>query len=219
MSEESSASSWDQILDVQLPGKDDRLFATANDWQNNACLNWIPRTGKWDLYATGYKDAADLLASHACVHGRRHDTLVYPILFLYRQYLELSIKDLIQDARRLLDKVEPLRMTHRIDDLWRTCAALLDEISPGDSSGSLENVGRLIGEFSRVDPKSMAFRYPEDQEGRPSLEGLTHINLRVVKEVIGKISVILGGAGAMIGEYSGYKSDMQSEYAADHNYY
>lgn len=193
----------------QLPSEDDRLFEGDDDSWNNACVNFLP--DDWHIYATGYKDAADVLVAHIEEHQRCQDTLVYPVVFLYRQYLELKIKNLIQQGRHLQDIHESFSKTHRIDELWKVCSALLREIFPGDSEKEQAEIARLIEEFCKVDPKSTAFRYPEDQDGKASLPPrVRHINLRNVKEVMDKISVILDGADTLIAEYLSIKADMYS---------
>jgi hypothetical protein len=53
MSASKSTFDWDPLADPPpLPSKEDKLFDTAEDWWNNACLNYT-RTG-WNLYALGY---------------------------------------------------------------------------------------------------------------------------------------------------------------------
>jgi len=101
-----------------LPSSADKLFTSQEDWWNNACLNWC-RDG-WSLYAVGYKDAGDILAREVENRNSGQDTLVYPILFLYRQYLELEIKDLIRTARRLQDLGGDFPKNHRISLLSKT---------------------------------------------------------------------------------------------------
>lgn len=160
--------------------------------------------------AIGYKNAADHLVQKIEETDSEQDTLIYPILFLYRQYLELAIKDLIRCGRKLQDIDESFPKHHRIDDLWKICNKLLLEISPGNSTEEQTHIGRLIDEFCTIDPMSMAFRYPEDLNGNPSLPGINHINLRNVKQVINKISIILDGADAMIDEYLSIKAEMYS---------
>lgn len=192
----------------QLPSEDDRFFE-GDDWWDNACVNFLP--DDWHIYAIGYKDAADILVAHVEEHKRGQDTLVYPVVFLYRQYLELKIKNLIRQGRCLQDIHEPFPKTHRIDELWKVCSDLLREIFPGDSEEEQAQIARLIEEFCQVDPTSTAFRYPEDLDGNPSLPPVVrHINLRNVKEVIDKISVILVGADTLIAEYLSIKADMYS---------
>ena len=120
----------------------------------------------------------------------------------------MALKDLIRQARQLLDAPELCPKIHRIDQLWTLCDALLEQVSPGDSIEYRKEIGRLIREFAQVDPFSMAFRYPEDKDGNPSLPGIRHINVRNVRDVIGKISVILDGADAQIDEYLSLKHEM-----------
>lgn len=206
----SPLDSMELLGKLALPSAEDRLFTSQEDWWNNACLNWC-HDGWW-LYASGYKDAADLLVQRVEERSAGQDSLVYPVLFLYRQYLELQIKDLIRQAHRLQDIAGDFPKHHRIDNLWEACHKLISEISPGDSVAELKEITRLIGEFSEVDPTSTAFRYPQDKDGNPSLPGISHINLRNVREVIGKISIILIGASAQIGEYLSIKRDMEREF-------
>lgn len=81
----------------ELPSAQDKIFSTSEDWWNKACL--ALGHDRWSIYAIGYKDAADLLVDNIEGNGRQHDFLVYPIVFLYRQYLELAIKDVISHAQ------------------------------------------------------------------------------------------------------------------------
>lgn len=196
----------------ELPSSEDHLFTSQEDWWNNACVNWCH--DGWGLYASGYKEA-DLLVQHVEKLGSGQDLLVYPVLFLYRQYLELQIKDLIRQGHRLKNIGNDFPKHHHIGNLWEVCHKLLSEISPGDSVAELKEIARLIAEFSAVDPGSIGFRYPQDKDGNPSLLGITHINLRNVRDVIGKISIILMGADAQLGEYLSFKDEIEREFLGE----
>jgi hypothetical protein len=193
-----------------MPSPDDQLFVSQGDWWNNACLNWCQNG--WALYITGYREAADLLVRQVEERGGIQDMLVYPILFLYRQYLELEIKDLIRQGRRLQNIPGDFPQHHHIVGLWGICHQLLSEIAPNDSVEELREIDRLIEEFSTVDPTSMAFRYPEDKKGNASLPGITHINLRNVREVMSGIGNLLTGASDLIAEHLSIKGEMMAEY-------
>ncbi len=54
----------------------------------------------WPIYTAGFKKAADLLVKNARTAYDRN-TLIFPVLFLYRQYIELSLKEIIGDAQYL----------------------------------------------------------------------------------------------------------------------
>ncbi|MHC1751423.1 hypothetical protein [Humidesulfovibrio sp.] len=184
---------------LELPGKEDNFFAKEGNWQSNACVNWTH--DKFTLYSMGYKEAADTLVKHIDETGRKQDILVYPILFLYRHYLELMLKTIINDARIIFEgKGGYPKDTHNLNDLWNTCYPLLNKLSPNDSVKEFAEIKRLFAEFTEFDPNSMPFRYPEDKKSCPSLPGLKIINLGNVKNVVGKISIILEGASSMVGE-------------------
>jgi hypothetical protein len=214
MSDPTTPTGWETLLEFPgPPSSDDAFFTSQEDWWNNACLNWCH--DGWSLYASGYKEAADLLVKGVEANGAGQDALVYPVLFLYRQYLELQLKDLVRQARRLLDKPGNFPKGHHIGNLWQACHSLLSEVSPSDSVAELKEIARLIGEFSALDPTSEAFRYPQDLNGNPTLPGMRYINLRNVREVVAKISFILGGAEAQIGEFLSIKHDMAGEFRGD----
>jgi hypothetical protein len=147
------------------------------------------RKQDWYFYINGYKDAADLLVAHAKEGDPRK--LRYPVLFLYRQHLELALKALICDCCRLVGLQETFPKTHRIDELWSICCSLIDDISPGTSSNEdIRQTTRLMEEFCKIDPKSEAFRYPEDKSGNTPVIDAEMV-LSTVKTIIGKMSLLL----------------------------
>jgi hypothetical protein len=212
--EPTSPSIFSQLPELPgLPSSDDSLFAKQPDWWNNACLNWS--SAQWSLYAAGYKEAADLLVGHTETTSAGLDTLVYPVLFLYRQYLELKLKLAIRTCRHLLDDERSFPTGHRIDRLWVDLDQLLRRGFPKESTAEIDQTGRLIREFSEVDPASTAYRYPTDREGNQSLPGMTHLNLRNVRDVMAKIDMFLIGAHSQAYEELHLKLELEEEFRQD----
>lgn len=211
-SEEGSTSIFAELPELPgFPGPADTLFSTGEDWWNNACLNWS--SSDWTLYASGYKEAADVLVQEVEKRSASLDTLVYPVLFLYRQYLELQLKVMTRTVRRLLDRDPVMPTGHRIELLWRDLDALLREAFPDESTQELVDLGRLIQQFAAVDPLATAFRYPVDKSGNPSLPGMRYLNLRNVKEVMAKMAMLLGGAHDQAYEHLQWKLEMEREFS------
>jgi hypothetical protein len=210
MSDQDRKSAFEALLDpVPLPSSADRMIAAGQEWWKNACVNHYPNM--WTNYAVGYKETADVLVTEFVEANHRRDPWVHPIMFLYRQYLELALKDLIRQARRCLHRPADTPLTHKLDDLWIAFRDLLVDLGSDTARDEMQQIGRLIGEFMAVDPLSTAFRYPEDRNGSPSLPGIRHIDVANVRDVIDKISTILDGADAMIDEYLSFQSDMMAE--------
>jgi len=171
-----------------LPGAGDQLFEfTAAD---PVTPSPYAKKEDWYFYVNGYKDAADFLLAYVATEGDPRK-LGMPILFLYRQHLELALKGLVRDCRGLLGRDGVFPKTHRIDELWRLCCSLFHEISPSMANNEeIQHTTRLMTDYCKVDPTSEAFRYPEGKDGNsPRLD--VDIDLGTVGEVVGKISLLL----------------------------
>ena len=179
--------------------KEKQLIRSDFDPWFNVCLNYTH--DQLALYVSGYRRAAEILNKHVLesrVAGL--DTLVYPIIFLYRQYIELQLKSLIKDGGILLDSPEYVPKTHDIKKLWRQCRKILEKVYEEDSE-SLDEIEEIIYQLSDIDPYSQAFRYPVDKEGKNLLPGISHINLKNIYEIMKKICSLLDGAETGISEY------------------
>ncbi|MBI4302567.1 MAG: hypothetical protein HY664_08170 [Chloroflexi bacterium] len=202
------------------PQKDDQLFKSGEDWQNNACLQPYLTDVTWDLAARGYKDAADIMIEQisniaagkgGIVTGI--DVLVYPIVFLYRHYLELRLKSIIKYGNELLDIPEEFPKLHKLDKLWRRCRGILKKVQPEDSVEVIDAVEKCICEFSKIDPESMAFRYSTDRDGSSTLpENLIHINLRNLSEVMARIANYLDDSSNAISVDLEQKRSMEADF-------
>lgn len=145
--------------------------------------------------------------------GRYQDALVFPICFLYRQYIGLRLKEIIKSGRSLLDENGSFSQHHRIQNLWNLVVTIInkvfsEELEPLDLSIS----SHVITEFSKLDPDSFAFRYPIDKSGENSLDGIRHINVRRLADYINAFAGIMDVATTGISVYLDHKREMISEY-------
>jgi hypothetical protein len=86
---------FSDLLDPKFrwPAPDDKLFVST-DANSDADLS--PRfEAREFLIREGYKNAADMLVEKSRESNLDRDSLVYPIVFCYRHYLELALKALI----------------------------------------------------------------------------------------------------------------------------
>ena len=194
--------------DSPWPRKGDTFFESADDWYHNACVNWS--SDSWDLYAVGYKRAGDILVDHITDTQLEQDFLVFPIVFNYRQYIELQSKQLIRVGHRLLDKHEPFPRTHNLQALWSICRALISGVEPNGSKADLEAVDDAIAQFCSVDLTSEGFRYPVNRDGDPSLpEALRIINLRQLRDAMNRLAAFFDAVSTMFSVYLDYKYEME----------
>jgi hypothetical protein len=181
--------------ELPWPREGDEVFAASDDWEMNACLNW---GGGWLLYAAGYKNAADALVARVAADRGEADALVYPIVFCFRQYLELVLKDTLREARSYYGIDGSFDNEHSLLHHWRPLRPLLEERWL-DNPGPLDAVEENLTQIDAVDRGSFAFRYSITTKGHQSLpREIQRINLRNLKEVVERIGTFLEAcAGAM----------------------
>lgn len=130
----------------------------------------LPSTGG---YAVGFKDAADKVVEAAASDDRNPDLLFFPVAYLYRHSLELSLKDIVRMSARSgaispsegdLDK---LLGGHDLLCLWRQTRAAIEAVWPDGEKSDTDAVEKIILEFHGLDKSGQAFRYPTDKSGRP----------------------------------------------------
>ncbi|WGM47826.1 hypothetical protein KOAAANKH_02711 [Brevundimonas sp. NIBR10] len=167
------------------PQAGDRLFTVSPDWDGNATLVKPPHS-RMVLMMTGYKRAGDLMVAHATDDRGDRDTLVFPILFNYRQFIELSLKYLIATYGPSVE-VEAIWKSHDLSVLWTRFRTVVEGFGVADPDGADEAVGRIVAEFAVVDPGSFSHRYPVDTKGRPIALALDHVDLVALADVMNTV--------------------------------
>ncbi len=98
-------------------------------------------------------------------------------LFLFRHYLELTLKEIVFDLRRIESRRKNVPRTqcpqqafgHKLSPLWievKNLYPLKMGLKNWDAFDT-DFVDRCICEFDRIDPSSERFRYPIEKNGPP----------------------------------------------------
>ena len=190
-------------IDGKTPTKFPGLFVgTAERWWLNASLDWAPGSlTALSLYADGYRQAAEHLGRAA---ARRHspfmiDAVVCPLVFLWRHYIEIRLKEIIFSTSALLGEPPPntVEESHNLDFLWKKARSLLHRaLSPNEKQ--LAQADHAIAEFHKHDPTSQAFRYAEDKKGKPSAPTQIQINISHFNRQMRRLARFLEGMSIVI---------------------
>lgn len=179
----------------------DQLFKTEDkDLWMSANLNILGKEEKFYLYATGYFEAAKIIYKNLDSQGRYHDILVYPIIFLFRQSLELLMKDIIKTGNKLINNTNKYPTHHELIKLWNRVLETLNESEIEHNTNDIEIITSLLNEFDKIDPQSTAFRYPEDKNKQDSLHNINYINLDTFYKKACKVCDYLIGIDYLISE-------------------
>jgi hypothetical protein len=121
-------------------------------------LNW-GAVDSWCIYADGFKRAAELLIANVR-STYEINTVVFPILFLARHYIELTLKEVIAYGRYLNELVGTPPGGHDLENLWKEARFYISKEVSDVSRDELRTIEGLILEIHSIDPTSEGSRYP-----------------------------------------------------------
>jgi hypothetical protein len=166
LSEHNDDLPEDDDMPEGWPKIGDRLFVpTLREFPNIATFSGerIYRMKK------AFKNAADLLVTYTEEITYERRNLVWPIVFCYRQYIELALKDVINGyGCRTEPKIKPIWNKHSFKILWPPYKQIIGSILSTTTADELPGVlvvESCIYEFEKIDDGSFTFRYPTDTQG------------------------------------------------------
>jgi len=166
-------------FESRWPKEGDHLFIKS-EWAYDAHVVVDPGERFYRM-PMGYKRAGDILIDQAATDVVDRPNVIYAALFCYRQFIELSLKRLIEDFGK--GKVYKPRNTHNLSVLWKRFMFIVDERGSSEWIG-LEPVQGLVAEMHDADQKADGFRFPTDVDGTPFLFGDRGIDLSNLREVM-----------------------------------
>lgn len=210
-------------------------------WANGT--NKPPWYDGWATMASANKEAADhlvdWLADRSQVRPMCGTDLTYPIMSLYRHYLELRLKGIQNDLgrwERLVDTRvgenggKPERtFNHQLLSIWETVRRLLYKVDADELAveGVCEEFDAIydaieerIKEFNGIDERATSFRYPEEKNGEPTLGAPLGVEeLLQVKSVVDVLEFYLAGIRCGVSETVGetlealvFQGELEAEY-------
>jgi hypothetical protein len=186
-----------------------KVLAMSGDWRLNADVDnthafWYQ---DWHRYSAGYLEAAQATLAHLKEHPRQRDFLVYPVVFLFRHYLELRLKEIILRAGLLQAEDEKITRDHGLLNLWNRARPRIERAFPNDDRTPLDRIEGVIKEIDALDSDSMRFRYPVTLKGEPAIKGIRYINPVEFASKIDETIEILNGVAEALLVYLDYKSE------------
>jgi len=200
-------------------GSDDKvnIFSgrTSDGW-NNACLNFTHGKNTWLGYSIGYKRGAAILSDFVCNQQEYQDTLIFPILFLYRHYIELMLKKILSNCAVVSEKDIKFKH-HNLKKYWELAKENIKMCSEDPLPKEfIISIDSIVDQLNDVDSASDAFRYPSRKDGTPTLSGITYVNIKQLSEEIDKISGMLEGIELTLESIIDYRNEHLS--SLENNY-
>lgn len=220
------------------------LFSKEGHWSYNVSLH----NGEysWHTYCDGYFNAANVLMGSVIFPdfineeyrsridedlGSRFfdankNTFAFPVLYLYRHYIELSIKHLIQKAESINDFTAPVSTfdQHKLTGLFDKLCILYKEVIADESFGiskdkeftsvvnDFKKIRMAIEVFNKVDPSSMMFRYPVDKENNLNFPNNTITNMLDIANDMQAVHGFFEKIDFLLSELKDFQNEVLSEF-------
>ncbi len=187
-------------------------FQAHPDWYHNACISNYLQFCEIGHY---YVRAADALVQDTVEDRSLLDVYVSPLVFLYRQAIELILKDILWQSHYLaFGKKGFIKdrsfKTHDLSKLWQQLKKNCQNVLGADfplSSHETEMLEQLFCLIQEHDPRSDAFRFPFDGQGNRSHASLRHVNVRSLYESVHQAVDLLGNLKEVVADYYERASD------------
>lgn len=195
----TESDSFGDALNTELrwPTMGDMPFVVGNDPFDNTNIAHNP-LHRFALMKDGYKEAADLMVEKSEARPSARDTLVFPIIFNYRHFLELSLKWQLSAFGPTVG-TRPNWQNHDLATLWHEFLEMLKLYGIEDPDGTDTGAGQIILEFSKIDPGSYSYRYPVDRGGRPVPIAHSELHLPTLAKVMEKVAGYFDGCDGYLG--------------------
>ena len=168
------------------------IFGQHHPWNESTLPGRFDNPG-WHGYALAYKTAGDRVVDGLQVGPISEQYQVFPIMFLYRHYLELELKGILFILHGW--DVGDIRIPHDhgLTPLWGKVRQLLEKFDNWvvgycddnrlEEGAEIYNaIEQRLKEFDEIDAQSLSFRYP-DQKSNPA-KLLDRHEILHIKEVV-----------------------------------
>ena len=208
------------IFDEEIlwPQKDAKLFINSGNKYEFSHFGWEGGIeAKFYGYMKGYKEAADSLIENAVSSQdfSKIDTVIYPVCFLYRQYLELVMKIIYlsysEDTKEI--KFNVLKdINHSLIKIWNKIKPYLEEEASKNELNDIKVVEEYIKQFHEFDRSSFTFRYPITKDLRKVINGQKRVNLPNLQVRMDELYHFFDGCIGKLDYFKEIKTEIQDEF-------
>lgn len=214
---------FDEMKQGLWPQKGEKLVKETDNYYNFAHFGWGNVETQFYGYMEGYKEAADNLIEYATNSKdiKTLDTFIFPICFLYRQYLELAMKNIFlkYSGSSEEDKVKVIKnVSHNLNEMWKKIVPIISEETTNEEKEDIKIVRDYIKQFSDFDKSSFTFRYPINKELDLLFKEEKFLDLINLRERMNELYNFFEGCDGKLDSIRDFKYEMMSDYLSDMDY-
>jgi hypothetical protein len=165
-----------------------------------------------------YTESADILHQYMSKREKTKDSLFIPMCYLYRNGIELAIKEILfeecsLDLPSAIKKIKEKK--HSILGLWNSIKSeVVRHAGVSDDDAHILNIEKYIKQLHDFDGASDKFRYPTNKDLQMHYKKPKKFDVDNVAEFFEQLSYFLYGVCLMMSAQNETQTDMEAEYRA-----
>lgn len=177
---------------------------------------------KFYPFVRAYNESAEYLYKRICKDSNLKDILFIPMCYMYRNAVEISIKEILfEECNFTFQKaVEYMsRKKHSILGLWNIIKGPVTHHADAPKGDvTIENVERYITQLHNIDSSSDKFRYPTNKNLDYHFRGKQKFDIDNVNKFFSELLSFLSGVNGLMAQYNEWQAEMMYNYNSSDYY-
>jgi len=173
-------------------------------------------SGEYYPYVKAYTESAEYLFNMMCKGKSLNDILFIPMCYLYRNAIELALKEILfqecslgfQESLKQINKKK-----HKVEGLWNLVKSEIKEHSGvSEDDETIRNAESYIKQLNYVDSSSDKFRYPTNDNLELYFKTKQQFDIKNVNKFFADLAYFLSAVNTMMSVQNELKAEMEAEY-------
>lgn len=171
---------------------------------------------KFYPYVKAYTESAEYLYKEIHENKDMKDALFIPMCYLYRNAVELSLKEiLIEECRFTFQKAlkHVNKKKHKVLGLWTLIKGeIIRHSDAPEDDTTVVNVENYIIQLNNVDGSSDKFRYPVNKHLDLHFKNPRKFDIGNINDFFGQLLSFLDAVNTMMSVHNEWEAEMEAEY-------
>lgn len=199
------------------------LLEEGGSYYGQSVVGYSYSLEKFYPYVKAYSESAEYFHKQICENTCLKDVLFIPMCYLYRNAIELSLKEILFEecsftSQEALKQISNKK--HSLLGLWNLIKDEIEEHADApEGDTTMLNVEKYIIQLHNVDGSSDKFRYPTNKHLDFHFKNKKKFDFENVNKFFGNLAYFLSAVNTMMSVHNEWKAEMEAEYRSEMDHY
>ncbi|MZQ74563.1 MAG: hypothetical protein GT589_00195 [Peptoclostridium sp.] len=191
----------------------------GGDYYGQSIVGYTYNAERFCQHVKAYTESPQYLYNMMCENTQLKDILFIPMCYLYRNAVELSLKEILFEEcsyglQEVLGHIS--KKKHKVKGLWNLIKTEIEEhANEPEDDVTLIDVENYITQLNNIDGTSDKFRYPADKHLKLHFIDGKKVDVDNVNDFFEQLLSFLSAVDLMMAEHNEWKAEIEAEYRAE----